>query len=64
VVLLVVGITVVSDTVTLSAPAGSTMRSIAKNTANGMTDDPLPRDIHKPPPAGLTVDFLFLGTLL
>ena len=34
--------TVVCEVVTLSALTGSTMRSIARNTATGMTDDPLP----------------------
>jgi hypothetical protein len=59
VVTLVCGvITVVWDVVTLSALTGSTMRSIARNTAIGMTDDPLPRDIDTILPAGFAGDFL------
>jgi hypothetical protein len=50
--------TVVCDVVTLSALTGSIIRSIARNTATGMTDDPLPRDIDKLPPAGFTGNFL------
>jgi hypothetical protein len=49
---------VVCCVVTLSALTGNTMRSIARNTATGMTDDPLPRDIDKLLPAGFTGDFL------
>jgi hypothetical protein len=41
------GTTVVALVVTLSALTGSTMRSIARNTATGMTEDPLSRDIEK-----------------
>jgi hypothetical protein len=50
--------TVVCDVVTLSALTGSTKRSIARNTATGMTDDPIPCDIDKFLPDGFTGDFL------
>jgi hypothetical protein len=51
--------TVVACVVTLSALTGSTtMRSIARNTATGMTDDPLSCNIDKILPAGFTGDFL------
>jgi hypothetical protein len=49
---------VVCDVVTLSALTGSTMSSIVRNTATGMTDNLLSRDIDKILPAGFTVDFL------
>jgi hypothetical protein len=42
----------------LSALTGNTMRSIARNTATGMTINPLPRDIDKLLPAGFTGNFL------
>jgi hypothetical protein len=64
VVMVVVGVTLVVCVVAtvvvvvvLEAPTGNTMRSIAKNTAIGITDDPYPRDIQNPLPAGFTVDF-------
>jgi hypothetical protein len=51
--------TVVAGVVTLSALTGSTtMRSIARNTATGMTDCPLSCNIDKILPAGFTGDFL------
>jgi hypothetical protein len=50
--------TVVAVTVTLAAPTGRTMKSIARNTATGMKDDPFPYDIDKILPAGFAGDFL------
>jgi hypothetical protein len=47
-----VGVTV-DVGVTLSALTGTMMRSSAKTTATGMTDDPRSRDIDKLPYAGL-----------
>jgi len=49
---------VVAGIVTLAALTGRTTRSIARNTAAGMRDDPFPRDIDKILPAGFAGDFL------
>jgi hypothetical protein len=57
-IVVVLGATVVWVVVTLSAPTGSTMRIIEKNTITGMSDDPLVGDIEKILPAGYTGDIL------
>ncbi len=52
------GVTVVAFGVSLPELAGSTMRSIARNTASSIIDDLLPRDIDLVLPAGFAGDFL------
>jgi hypothetical protein len=56
--MVVVGAAVVACVVVLSALTGSNISSIKRNTAIGMKDDPFPRDIDNPQPAGFPFVFL------